>query len=155
MKKLYTLTVVPIFLFTLGCSKDFLKSYETRIVGRWEITEVRRAGLGGNTGSLPFTEGVFTFSEGGSMIYTNSAGNVYKGSWDIRQGETPGDCYTNDAGNQQCDSRQIFSLQLHAIDFATQDVRSEFFNEIIFTGTNRFRAMIYSGARTYIVHFRR
>ena len=125
----------------MGCSKDFLKSYEHRIVGTWTITDVNRVGLGGNTNNLPFKQGTFDFNDGGSMVYTNASGAVYKGSWDIRK--------------KWVDDKHVQSLQITAVDFANQNVLTEYYDDLNFTGTNHFKANIISGAHTYVTHFRR
>ena len=154
MKKIYFLFVgiFLIFLFT-QCSKDFLKSYEHRIEGSWKLTDVDRRGIGGSTDNLPFKEGIFTFSENGELAYTNNTGETYKGSWDIRRETIRGNCNTNENGNRQCDDRTVKSLHITSVDFQTQDVRSEYFNEIIFTSTNHFKALIFDGWHTYVFRF--
>ena len=50
MKKIYTIAFVTCLLIFSGCSKDFLKSYDDRIVGEWSISKVNRVGFGGSTG---------------------------------------------------------------------------------------------------------
>jgi hypothetical protein len=139
MKKLYTFTSLFILLLLLaGCSKDFLKAYEKRIIGTWKITDINRFGIG-SSDNLPFPEnGVFVFSQDGELAYTY-AGSNYKGTWDIRK--------------EYRDDDKIRSLHITAIDFTNQDVRSEFFNEVVFTGTDHFKAFIYSGTKTYSYHF--
>jgi hypothetical protein len=141
MKKLYIVTsLFFLLLFITGCSKDFLKAYEKRIIGTWKITDIDRFGIGSSS-NLPFPEdGIFTFSQDGELAYTYSGSN-YKGSWDIRK--------------EYRDDENIRSLHVTAIDFTNQDVRSEFFNEMVFTGTDRFKAFIYSGTKTYSYHFER
>ncbi len=141
MKKVYITVIALSFLFFLGCSKDFLKSYEHRIVGTWTITDVNRVGIGGNTNNLPFKQGTFNFNDDGSMIYTNASGDVYKGSWDIRKKWT--------------DDKHTQSLQITAVDFVSQNVLTEYYDDLNFTGTNHFKANIISGSHTYVTHFRR
>ncbi len=141
MKKLYTLfSVLFLLLFLMGCSKDFLKSYEKRMIGTWRIADIDRFGIG-SSDNLAFPEnGIFTFSQDGQLTYTN-AGRNYNGSWDIRKE------YRDDENRR--------SLHITAIDFTNQDIRSEFFNEVAFTGTDHFKAFIYSGTKTFSYHFRR
>ena len=115
-------------LFILGCSKDFLRSYEYRIVGTWRISDVNKIGLGGNTDNLPFKQGTFVFNEDGSLIYTNLSGAVFKGSWDIRKKHT--------------DNKTLQSLQITAVDFVSQNVLTEYYDDLNFTGTNHFKANI-------------
>lgn len=83
MNKNYTLALLFCIIFFFGCSKDFLKSYEDRIVGTWKVTDVDRIGIGGNTDKLPFTSGTFTFNENGTLNYLNPANENFKGSWEI------------------------------------------------------------------------
>ena len=141
MKKLY-LAIFPVaFLLFAGCSKDFLKSYDKRIVGgTWELYDINNFGLGSRYNPA-FTSGKFTFESGGQATYTTNTGEVYEGSWDIRY-------------DYQQDTR-IQSLFVTVINFRNNDVLSEFFDDMQFTGTNRFRAYIYSGGRTYTCKFKR
>ena len=155
MKKLYSSTFILMGFLFLGCSKDFLKRYEDRIEGSWRLTDVDRIGLGGSTSSVSFRDGLFTFSDGGGMEYINSSGQAYRGSWDIRRDWVRGRCYTNENGHNECNDRYVRSMNITAVNFITQDIRSEYFNEIIFTSTNRFKAYIYSGFRRYVFRFRR
>ena len=142
MQKLYT-TILLLTIILLGsCSKDFLKSYEDRIEGNWELDEVRSVGFGGDTDNLPFTEGSrFVFTEGGGLSFTDVNGDVYSGSWDIER--------------TYYDDQQVRSLQVSVINFTTQQVRSELFEEIQFTGTNKFKGFIRQGLHTYVFHFER
>lgn len=138
-----------------GCSKDFLKRYDDRIEGGvWRLTDVDRLG-GGSTGNLPFRDGQFAFYDDGKLEYTNSQGELYQGSWDIRRDWTRGQCYTDEDGRYECDDRYVRSLRVTAVNFTNQDILSEFFDEIIFTGTNRFKAYIYTASRSYVFRFRR
>jgi hypothetical protein len=141
MKKLYIAVVAFSFIFFIRCSKDFLRSYEHRIVGTWRITDVNRVGLGGNTDNLPFKQGTFNFNDDGSLVYTNISGDVYKGSWDIRK--------------KWMDDKHIQSLQITAVDFVDQNVLTEYYDDLNFTGTNHFKATITSGTNAYVTHFRR
>lgn len=141
MKKIYTLALIC-FLFA-GCSKDFLKRYEDRVEGTWRLVDVDRNGIGGTLNHLPFTEGQFIFTDGGGLRYINQAGTVYNGNWDIRR-----------QWNGRDDDR-VKTLRITAVDFSSQDIKSEFFHKIVFTSTDRFIAYIYSGAHTYIFRFRR
>jgi hypothetical protein len=140
MRSFYILTtsVFLLFIILTGCSKDFLKRYDKRIIGTWKVTDIDGYGLGGSL-SLPFPEqGIFTFSDDGQLTYSYS-GTTYQGSWDIRK--------------EQREDETINSLHLTAIDFTNQEVRTEYFNEMRFTSTDRFKAFIYSGLKTYVYHF--
>lgn len=152
MKKIYSylLILLTLIIFT-GCSKDIFKDYEDRIEGTWRLDDVNRIGIGSS--SLPFGEGRFTFSTGGKLEYTDRSGALYQGSWDIRKRYVQGNCDSDNNGNRQCDDRKVRSLQITAIDFQTQDVRTEHFDKIVFTSTNKFKAYIYMTSRTYVFRF--
>ena len=141
MKRIYTLSILlSLFLF-YSCSKDFLKSYDTRIVGTWRISDVNRIGFGGNTSTLPFTSGTFTFYANGTLDYLNAANFTFKGSWDIVK-KTIGE-------------ETVRSLQITAVDFTNQQVLSQYYDDMIFSSTNHFKATINSNFRNYVTHFRR
>ena len=139
MRSLYTLsTIILLSIFFSGCSKDFLKRYDKRIIGTWKVTDIDDYGIGGSI-SLPFSEdGVFTFSDGGQLVYTYNS-RTYKGSWDIRK--------------QQLEDESINTLHLTAVDFTNQEVRTEYFDEMRFTNTDHFKTFIHSGLKTYVYHF--
>jgi len=141
MKKIYIVSILLSFIVIPGCSKDFLKKYDKRITGTWRITDVNRVGLGGNTDNLPFTDGTFTFNEDGSLIYVNSANITYQGSWDIDK--------------KQIDDQTMRSLQVTAVNYTTQQVITEYYDDMSFTGTDHFKATIISGFHNYVTHFRR
>lgn len=65
----------------------------------------------------------------------------YKGSWDISY--------------RQVDDERVQRLQITAIDFTNQNVLSEFYDDMNFTGTNHFRANVVSTFHTYVTHFQR
>jgi hypothetical protein len=141
MKKIYLLIVPCILLLITACSKDFLKSYDKRITGgTWELHDVDNFGIGSRY-NAPFTNGFFTFLSSGELEYRDTRGNVYEGTWDIRY-------------DRQQDP-QIRRLTITVTDFNTRDVLSESFDNIEFTGTNRFKALINNGSRTYTFRFKR
>ena len=141
MKKIYT-TLIPLTLLLFaGCSKDFLKRYEKRLPGgTWELYDVNNFGIGGGY-SPAFTSGRFEFGSDGQLTYTSNNGDVYYGSWDIRRD------YQGDEQHQ--------SLFITVVDYQTQNVISEYFDDMLFTGTDRFKAYIYSSSRTYTCKFKR
>ncbi|HEX2535988.1 MAG TPA: hypothetical protein VHK69_19740 [Chitinophagaceae bacterium] len=142
MKKIYFYAVPLLFaLSSLSCSKDFLKSYERRIIGTWRIDDLNRVGIGGSTSRLPFQDGQFIFAEEGQLTYIDNSG-TYKGTWDIRR---------EPAGDDQ----QARSLHINVVNFTTQQSKAEYFNEVVFTGTNRFKAFIRDGVRSYVYRFER
>ena len=143
MKPLYIFSIAlsTLFLFN-SCSKEILKPYEDRIVGTWELEDINRTGIGGDMDDLPFRDGSFVFTNNGGLTYTTGAGAVFKGSWDIQRGPA------TDNGTPK-------SLQITAVNFTTQEIRSEYFEEIHFTGTNKFKAYVRQGWQTYVFHFER
>jgi hypothetical protein len=154
MKKIYLAILIPItFIISLGCSKDVLRNYEDRIEGTWRLDDVDRIGFGSS--SLPFKEGRFIFSPNGKLEYIDRAGVLYDGSWDMHRRVIRGNCDTDNNGHRQCDDRNVRTLQITAIDFQTRDIRTEYFDEIVFTGANRFKAYVHLTGRTYVFRFRR
>lgn len=141
MTKIYTSFLALSLCIVSGCSKDFLKSYDDRIIGTWQITDVNKFGFGGDIDNLPFRDGSFTFSKDGSMTYTSSTGAVYNGTWDIQK--------------KTIDDNVYRSLQITAVNFSTQKVLGEYYDDINFTGTDHIRARIISGAHTYVTHLKR
>ena len=146
MKKLYTVALLSCFFLLNGCSKDFLKSYDDRIIGTWRVADVDRIGFWGSTDNLSFREGSFEFMKDGTMTYTDATGSIYKGTWDIRRKTV-----TDNNGDQQV----YHSLQITAVNFTSQQVLGEYYDDINFVGTDHIKAWIYSGTRTYVTHLRR
>lgn len=141
MKKIYVLNVFLFSFLLYSCSKDFLKSYDKRIVGTWRISDVNRIGLGGSTSDLPFTNGTFTFYANGSMDYLNSSNVVFKGSWDIVK--------------KTKDEDRVRGLQITAVDFANQQVLSQYYDDMNFLSTDHFKTSINLNFHSYVTHFRR
>jgi hypothetical protein len=153
MKKIYLLTAISITLLIAACSKDFLKSYDKRIQGTWRLTDIDRFGFGST--NTQFTSGLFTFIDDGKLIYVSDGGDTSTGSWNIQRRWSQGNCYTDDNGNRNCNDRYIRSLSISVVNFSTQQFLSEYFDEINFTGTNRFNTQLYLGAGTCVFRFRR
>jgi hypothetical protein len=139
MKKIYFLPII-IVLFA-GCSKDFLKRYDDRIIGNWYISQVNRFGIGGNFEDLPFREGSFNFRSDGSLTFTDDLGNVSSGTWDIQK--------------RKLNDEVVRTFQITTVDFNTQLVRSEFYDDMQFRSTNHFVATINTSLRSFVTHFRR
>ena len=140
MRKFYALSLLSALLLSTGCSKDFLKSYDHRILGTWKIIDIDRFGFNG-ADALPFDEdAILTFSEDGALTFTQD-NKTYSGSWDIQRMRT--------------EDNDKKALVLTAVDFTSQQVRSEYFNDMVFTNTNRFTAFINYNTRTYVYRFLR
>jgi hypothetical protein len=153
MKKYYLIFIFTIIVLPISCSKDFLKSYDKRIQGTWRLTDIDRFGFG--SASTQLSNGLFTFQDDGKLIYVNDAGDSSTGSWNINRRWSQGNCYTDADGNRNCNDRYIKSLGISVVNFSNQQFLSEYFDEINFTGTNRFNAQIYLGAGTCVFRFRR
>ena len=141
MKNIYLSAISFSFFLFLSCSKDIFKPYDDRIIGTWKIEEINRLGIGGNTDKLAFKEGVFTFNDNGSLTYINSSGNTFQGSWTIEKK------YINET--------LLRSLQITVVDFVNQSVLSEYYDNLNFTGTDRFKAQIIYNFHTYVTKFSR
>ncbi len=157
MRNFYSVTFSIMMLAILAgsCSKDFLKSYEDRIVGTWELKDVDHRGIGGERDNLPFLSGEFVFADGGQLTYTNILGTIYSGSWGIDDRYETTGYSTNENGNTTSNEQRVWALEITAIAFASQEIRSEYFEEIKFTGTNSFRAFVRNGLHTYVFYFER
>lgn len=141
MKSKLTLLVLLASLFVVGCSKDVLKRYDDRIVGTWRIADVKKYGIGGSVSNLPFNGGTFHFYEDGTLTYINEYNDVYDGQWDIRKIVR--------------DDNTIHRLEISAVNFNTQEILSEFYDDMNFVGTNRFNASINQTYNTFVTQFRR
>jgi hypothetical protein len=139
MKKIYFASLA-LFIFT-GCSKDFLKKYDDRIEGNWYISDVNKVGIGGDFDDILFREGSFTFNGDGTLTYTDDFGNVSSGTWDIQK--------------RNVNDEVIRTFQVTTVDFNTQLVRSEFYDDMNFRGTDHFVATINNSFRSFVTHFRR
>jgi len=107
-------------------------------MGDWVISDIDGFGFGSSS-NLPFSENeTFSFADNGDLKYTSN-GEVYKGSWDIRK------VFKEDNTTQ--------SLHITAVNFGSQNVRTEYFNDLQFTTSNRFKAFINIGTKTYVYHF--
>jgi hypothetical protein len=139
MKKIYFASLA---LLTLAsCSKDFLKRYDDRIQGNWYISKVNRIGVGGNFEDLPYREGSFTFNGDRTLTYTDERGNVSNGTWDIQKRNVNGNV--------------VRTFQITTVNFNTQLMRSEFYDDMQFRSTNHFVATINTSLRSFVTHFRR
>jgi uncharacterized protein YqfB (UPF0267 family) len=141
MTRLYPISLLLSAVILLGCSKDFLKKYDKRIIGSWRVDDVKDFGLGGNTDNLSFTEGVFSFQDDGTVTYRDASSQVFQGRWDIIK--------------KYEDDETVHGLELTVTNYLTMQTLSEYYDDIAFTGTDKFNARIYSGLHTYVTKFRR
>ncbi len=140
MKNLYLASSLFVTIALSACSKDFLKKYDERVIGTWRITDVDRRGLGGNIDNLPFRDGSFIFSDGGVLTYVDVSNVTYNGHWDIIK--------KNVNGEQQR------GLEISVANHPNQQVLAESYDDMNFSGTDHFKTTIFSGAHSYITHFR-
>lgn len=137
MKKLYALSILLVSLIATSCTKD----YENKIIGNWQLADVDKVGFGHSSNNLPFRDGYFSFDNSSQLQYSTLSGAIYHGTWQIRN------------ENSYDDSNQI--LFVTAINFNTQEIRSEHFSELHFISKNRFKAYVTSGIDKYVFYFRR
>jgi hypothetical protein len=136
--------MLPILLLLVvlaGCSKDVLKPYDDRIVGTWRIADVNRRGIGGDFDDVAFREGSLTFQEDGALVYQHPSGATYRGHWNIVKKFIGDDVQR--------------TLQLSVVNPLTQEFRTQFYDEMVFWGTDHFRAVSVFGIQSYATHFRR
>jgi major membrane immunogen (membrane-anchored lipoprotein) len=142
MKKIYLTFMVLSFIFLASCSKDFLKSYNKRMIGTGYISDVDRVGIGGSTSNLSFREGTFVFRDDRTVDYTDPAGVVYNGTWRIEK--KPVD-----------DENNKHTLHITVVDYISQRFLSQYYDEMNFVSTNHFKTRVESTFRSYVTHFRR
>ena len=146
MKKIYSSVFVLSLILLAGCSKDFLKAYDDRIIGTWRIDDIDKNGFGGSINDLPLKQGgSLTFMKDGTMTYNSPSGDLFKGTWDIQK-------KTISNGDE---SKVYRSLQITAVNFVSQQVIGEYYDDINFVGTNHLKAWIYLDRRTFVTHLRR
>ena len=133
---------VVIAIVIAGCGS--LRTYEDRIVSSWKLTSVKKYGL--KKGGTPtFTEGQFTFYPGGKLEYADGTGHTYKGTWNMKDSRQV-------TGYRNRSTTVNNSLYINLINFSDQDMKSEIFDDILFTGKGKFRAYVY-GDRDYTYYF--
>lgn len=153
MGKFYSLLFLSLLTFA-SCTKVPLREYEETIEGNWELYDVDRVGSGSTSG-LRIRDGRFQFDANGSMRYTDVNGNVYTGSWRMDRNWVRDNCFVDNDGFQQCNSRRVKDLQISAIDFTNQRTIMEYFEEVRFTSETGFRAYLRTNDRRYVYYFRK
>lgn len=141
MKKIYLITALLLTVTLMACSKDFLKKYDRRIVGTWKIEDVRIYGLGGSFDNLPFTEGSISFYEDGRLTFASTTNGNFTGNWDIVK--------------KNVDDETVHSMIITAVNYSTTQSISQYYDDINFTGTDRFKATSVSGFHSYVTIFKR
>ncbi|MGJ7032973.1 hypothetical protein [Niabella hirudinis] len=142
--------ILPLLFLVIvaGCSKDFFKPYDERIIGQWELYDTNKAGFG--SGKIVYSEGRFQFMSDGSFLYTRQSGAKYTGTWRLKKYTVT---VTDSEGKQQ--SEQKHSLLLSATNTEDQQLLSENFDNLYFTGTNKFKAEVSNNFNTVIYKFKR
>jgi len=79
-----------------SCTKEKLNDHDT-IVGSWNIKKIIGLNGLGNSATLDFATGQYTFKADGSFEYLDGIGILYKGNWSMY--ETPDQSYTDTDGN--------------------------------------------------------
>ncbi|MBZ4190948.1 hypothetical protein [Niabella beijingensis] len=143
---LKTTTALLFLLAVSACSKDAFKRYEKRIIGDWQVEEIKSYGFGSLR--IDFGEGDYRFSEDRSFSFTGRTGTEYRGKWEIRKYWEGGNC-------DDCSSDRIRTLMISAVNDQSGELKSDYFNDIQFTGTDRFNATMANGSRTRVFKFRR
>jgi hypothetical protein len=149
MKKIYLLFFISFLL--AACTRQ----YQDRIIGTWNLVDIDKRGIGGSISNQTFQNGTFTFREDGTITWTTPGGVDYHGSWDIDWESRQNNCYTDSDGGQQCNYDEVMELFVSVTDPISQHTKKERFDEIQFTSSNRFKAIIYSDFQTYIFIFRK
>ncbi|MFT3902730.1 MAG: hypothetical protein QM727_06130 [Niabella sp.] len=131
-----------------GCSKDFLKSYNKRIIGEWELYGINKLGFGSSR--IVFDEGYFIFREDGTLIYKPHDATEYEGTWRIRKSQQQ----TNSENGVS--SNTIHNLIISVVNKNDRtDILTESFNDMTFTGTNRFNAIVENQNNQVTYKFKR
>jgi len=142
--------MLPLFLLfvTAGCSKDFFKPYSERIIGQWELYDINKTGLGSS--KIVYSEGSFRFSDDGSFLYTRASGAKYAGTWRLKKYTVT---VTDNDGGQR--SEQKHSLLLSATNTDDQQMLAENFDDLNFTSTDKFKALVNNNFNTVSYKFKR
>ncbi|MCF3112234.1 hypothetical protein LL912_25830 [Niabella sp. CC-SYL272] len=142
--------MLPLFFLciTAGCSKDFFKSYEKRIIGQWYLYDIDKAGFGSS--KAVYSEGTFQFESDGSFFYARQSGARYAGTWRLKKYTVT---VTNSDGQQS--SEQKHSLLLSATNVEDLQILAENFDDLNFTNTDRFRAIVTNNFNTVTYKFKR
>lgn len=125
MKKIY-LSFFSFLLLFSACKKDKPDSFANLLArNKWELYDAQY-----RTYVNPlFVSGYFNFSAGGQLTYTNSNGEVYKGTWSH---------YYHDDTKKQ-------SMVLKVIDPVTGEENVEYYDHVEFYDDRHFKAYVYVG----------
>lgn len=128
MKKLYLL-LIP-FLFS-SCLV-FRVNYEDKIAYTWKLERVKTSRWD-KAENMTFSGGVFRFYPSGNLEYANEQGRVYTGSWKMRYIRVQ----TSDSSGSTATN-----LYVTVVDFENHELKSEIFDDLIFSGPDAFRAYL-------------
>lgn len=134
----FTAALLLSIVILMGCSKSIFFDTENRLEGDWELVDVDRIGFGGRP-EFPFTSGQFSFQPGGQAQYTDRFGNRSTGSWDLRN----------------VDNNNAFGLFITMVDFNTQQIRTEYYDEVRIFSRRKFKAYIQRRGTRWVFEFNR
>lgn len=130
MKKIYFFLIPVLFLMLLtGC---LVINYQDKIAATWELTDVKLSKKD-NPESMMFLNGVFRFYTSGSLEYKDRQGHIYSGTWKMKDQEI----HTGENS-----SRTDTNLFITLVDFNNHELKTEIFDDIIFSGPDKFRAYL-------------
>lgn len=146
MKKLYFLTLLSAVIFS-SCAK---LDPENKIVGNWKLDDVvKRKFLNNDHLRTGYEAGVFTFSENGTVTYTDTI--TMQGNWRMHYEDRS---YYDGNGNYQQKNNLVLTMRL--ANFAANRFIDWDFDDIDFKRSNdRLDGFIYSAFSSYQYSFRR
>lgn len=128
MKKLYLL-LLP-FLFS-SCLV-FRINYQDKIVYTWKLDRVKISRWD-KPETMTFTSGTFHFYPSGNLDYTNEKGQVYTGSWKMKNVRVQ----TSDSSGST-----VTNLFITVVNYESHEMKTEIFDDLIFSGPNSFSAYL-------------
>lgn len=137
-----TLLFLLLPLFMVGCTKNKLARFNTRIVGSWQLVEINTFGLGSS--NIIFNGGYFTFNSDNTAKYYDRDNHSYTGTWYI-----DAYVYTDDDGDSETD----FILSVDVKDGSK--MKFDRFEIPRFGNSNRFKAKVRNGLNVVTYVFER
>jgi hypothetical protein len=146
MKKLYSLAILSVLIFS-SCAK---LDPESKIVGNWKLDDVvKRRFLNNDHLTTGYEAGVFTFSENGTITYTDTI--TLSGNWRMHYEDRS---YYDSDGNYQQRNNLVLTMRL--ANFAANRFIDWDFDDIDFKrSSNRLDGFMYYATSSYQYSFRR
>ncbi|WP_460762202.1 hypothetical protein [Niabella terrae] len=139
MKAIY---LFLISLCLLGCTKQRLEKFNSRIVGNWALVEVNTFGIGNS--HIIFDGGHFQFNNDNTAIYYDRTEQRYSGNWSM-------DAYTYYSDDDETETDFILTIDVNGPGGRKFDQL-----EIPrFGNANRFKAKVYNSINTVTYIFER